>query len=325
MGKSQETNQASKCGFRCVVACVLVGTLLFIAILSCVTSCNTAKSYQAAVDSTRVQTMRCDSICQAFVAERPEMNLREDSLAFVEATASLKEQNVRIQYRFTQVLADMRLEFSNQLGSINAWIALWIALLTVVGALLPIFMGFLVRDEYRKELNEVKTEREKDRVLLLNSRLMNVATAIETLIYDDCSPLNSQYPLRIFDVFLTRTIELLEEFRACMKKAEKKDFMVPVFLSLVAGVKRIFRLVTVLLTDESLLYKIQARVENLNDALNIHINSLIEKYKLQDSSFETGLDGKLGECMEKAVDECLIIIGDLRALLRKEEQVQQQE
>ena len=94
MGKSQETNQASKCGFRCVVACVLVGTLLFIAILSCVTSCNTAKSYQAAVDSTRVQTMRCDSICQAFVAERPEMNLREDSLAFVEAERTKRPDTI---------------------------------------------------------------------------------------------------------------------------------------------------------------------------------------------------------------------------------------
>ncbi|MEY8485972.1 hypothetical protein [uncultured Parabacteroides sp.] len=322
MGKSQKTNQARKCGFRCVAACALAGTLLFIGALSCVTSCITTKSYRAAADSARVQTMRCDSICQAFASKRPEMDLREDSLAFVEATASLKEQNVRIQYRLTQVLADMRLEFSNQLGSVNAWIALWIALLTVVGALLPIFMGFLVRDEYRKELDEVKAERENDRVLLLNSRLMNVATAIETLIYDDCSPLNSQYPLRIFDVFLTRTIELLEEFRQCMKKAERIDFMVPVFLSLVAGVKRIFRLVTVLLTEVSL-YKIQARVEDMNDVLNMHINSLMEKYELQDSVFKGGQDRELVKSMEKAVDECLIIIGDLRALLRKEEQAQQ--
>ncbi|WP_301705860.1 hypothetical protein, partial [uncultured Parabacteroides sp.] len=143
-----------------------------------------------------------------------------------------------------------------------------------------------------------------------------------TLIYDDCSPLNSQYPLRIFDVFLTRTIELLEEFRQCMKKAERIDFMVPVFLSLVAGVKRIFRLVTVLLTEVSL-YKIQARVEDMNDVLNMHINSLMEKYELQDSVFKGGQDRELVKSMEKAVDECLIIIGDLRALLRKEEQAQQ--
>ncbi len=61
----------------------------------------------------------------------------------------------------------------------------------------------------------------------------------------------------------------------------------------------------------------------MNDVLNMHINSLMEKYELQDSVFKGGQDRELVKSMEKAVDECLIIIGDLRALLRKEEQAQQ--
>ncbi|RHO73798.1 hypothetical protein DW083_04625 [Parabacteroides sp. AF48-14] len=280
--------------------------------------------YQSTLDSTRIQTNRCDSVCHLMlVANDKVVGMAADSVAFREAEASLKEQTIRMQYRFTQILADLRLEFSNQLGSLNGWLSLWIAFLATIGALLPIFMSFIVREEYKKELNSLKAEKEQEKALLLNNRLMSVANAIETLIYDDCTPLNTSYPLRVFDVLLVRAIELLEEFRRSVDKTAEKSFLLPSALSVIAGVKHIFRQVTVLLASETRIYRLEARVEDLNDSLNKHLDRLMEYYDFDNDRFNAGKEKEIGNAIGRMADECILIMNDLRALLRSEKEEQE--
>lgn len=136
-------------------------------------------------------------------------------------------------------------------------------------------------------------------------------------------PLNTSYPLRVFDVLLVRAIELLEEFRRSVDKTAEKSFLLPSALSVIAGVKHIFRQVTVLLASETRIYRLEARVEDLNDSLNKHLDRLMEYYDFDNDRFNAGKEKEIGNAIGRMADECILIMNDLRALLRSEKEEQE--
>lgn len=293
---------------------VYVGiSFVFILLLFTCSTHNVTSLYEEANNKTQIETLKCDSLVTKYDLE--SINTSESQFTREDAIKQIRGMH----YRLTQVLADMRLEFSNQLSGLNMWVALWIAMLAIFGTLTPLIMNYMVRGETKEEMKKIKEETIKEQHKLeyieTNIRLLNVLNSIDSLVYENCSTFGYARPHYIFGVYLSSLIESLRKYHQIISSLKDDEkLQMATLLSVVSGIKHILRQVSIVFTDGIILQKALARVNDLNDLLDINLKILLEK------DIECG--GKATEEMKSLVLETITIcnssITTLKALLEKD-------
>lgn len=262
-------------------------SFVFICLIVDCSSSQIKQSFEDACEKTRQETNKCDS----FLVEKISVSYaysKGDTVRTTVSDAEIKELARAMNYRFTQILADLRLEFSSQLSGLSNWVALWIAMLAIFGTLTPLIMNYLAKGEAKeemarvmKEVSSVKDDIVKERNELAyigtNIRLMNIVNSIDALIYENCSTIGSSCPHLILEAYLLSLIESLEKYRKIISEIGPKGTLrMATLLSAVSGIKHIMREVALIFTDGALLPKALARIDDLNDTLNINLIELLK-------------------------------------------------
>ena len=280
-------------------------SFIFVFILFTCSTSRIKESFDDAAEKTRLETLKCDSIQPTLVQN------------------DVIEQIQGMNYRFTQVLADMRIEFSSQLSGVNLWVALWIAMLAIFGTLTPLIMNYVVRGEAKEEMKKAKedmrkikeeTIREQNKLEYIgtNIRLLNILNSIDSFIYENCSTFGSARPHATFAVYLLSLVESLRKYYKIIEQLGENDkLQMATLLSVVSGIRHILRQVPVVFTNGIFLTKALARVNDLDDLLDINLKTLLEK----DREYEGKAVEEMKVIILETINGCIASIDTLKVLL----------
>lgn len=288
-------------------------SFVFIAVLFTCSTSNIKGMHEETLEKIKAETQKCDSTVAESIFD--PSNTCNSAFTADDITKQMRGMN----YRFTQVLAAMRSEFSNQLSGLNMWVALWIAMLAIFGTLTPLIMNYMVRGEAKEEMRKIKEETIKEQHKLeyieTNIRLLNVLNSIDSLVNENCSTFGYARPHYIFGVYLSSLIESLRKYHGIIE-ALKDDgkLQMATLLSVVSGIKHILRQISVVFIDGVYLQKALARVNDLDDMLDINLKMLLD----MDVKYEGKVVDEMKLLVLETISICNTSLTTLKVLLEQD-------
>lgn len=161
------------------VGCLLVLGILLYACIHMVYSCETFKlSKNYALSDAKSYIDAPSSINDVYTVSKPIKN--RDTLKLVDADSlhntirEIKAHISSIEHNHENLINDTRQEVNNVIDKINGWLAFWIAILSVLCAIIPIILQYKL---YKEGSEKIRDELDKVNQELLYSRCAILANS----------------------------------------------------------------------------------------------------------------------------------------------------
>lgn len=133
--------------FSIVVCTILVACIIAVTIW--MTNVNNAEEYRHTFEPP-VLVLHLDSTTTNI-----------DSIVFTELKQKLDTISIRQYEWYEGYLSDLRQESNNNINKYNGWLSFWIALLTIVLTIFPLFFNLRIEAKHKEEMERMRVEIEK--------------------------------------------------------------------------------------------------------------------------------------------------------------------